>query len=745
MLYFAAVTVSAWYGSLELSLLATALASLACAYLFLRLCQSEERYRQIVETTGDGIWIIDAESKTSFANSKIAELLGYTVDEMLGMSLFEFMDAENQVLAAAKVERRRQGIKEQHDFKFCRKDGSVLWAMVSASPMFDQIGQYAGSLGIVIDVTERKQIEEERTQLLAREQQARAEAEAARQRFLDLVQGLDAIVTEVDAQTWQFSFVSQRAEAILGYPIERWLTEPGFFVNLVHPDDLEEITSSCRAAIAQGRDHEFEYRALAADGQVVWLRDFIRVILDDSGCARQLLGVMVDITESKQAEEKLLHNALYDPLTGLANRVLFIDRLEHAIEYSKRHKDYRFAVFFLDLDRFKLINDSLGHPLGDELLIAVASRLKACLRPTDTAARLGGDEFTILLEGINDVSDTIRVAERIQQELALPFVLGEQEVFVTTSIGIALNGQLAGILDYEQPSDLLRAADTAMYRAKALGKARYEIFNTDMYATALGRLQLETDLHRAMERQEFQVYYQPIVSLKIGRIIGFEALVRWQHPRRGLLSPEEFLSLLEETGLSVALDQWVLRTACRQMRSWQMAFPAEPPLAISVNFCSNLFAQANLIEQVNTILHETGLDAPNLKLEITESVIVENALSATDMLLQLKALGIQLVIDDFGTGYSSLGRLHSLPIDVLKIDRSFISHTGTGLTNSEIVNTIVTLAHNLGMDVTAEGVETKEQLALIRELKCEYGQGYFFSVPLSTSATEAILLANPQW
>ncbi len=466
------------------------------------------------------------------------------------------------------------------------------------------------------------------------------------------------------------------------------------------------------------------------------------------GDKSELIGhvkTIEDITERKQAEEKLLHNALYDALTGLANRALFIDRLKHAIEYGKRHRDYRFAVLFLDLDRFKVINDSLGHTLADQLLITFASRLKACLRPTDTVARLGGDEFTILMEGIKDVSDPIRVAERIQEELALPFTLGRQEVFATASIGIALNDPLAGIPEYDRASDLLRDADMAMYRAKALGKARYEIFNTDMYVAAVGRLQLETDLHRAIERREFQVYYQPIVLLKSGRIIGFEALVRWQHPRHGLISPKEFLPIMAEIGLLVALDQWMLRTACRQMRSWQMAFLTAPPLTICVNFCSQLFAQSNLIEQVNTILHETSLDASNLKLEITESVIMENAQAATDMLFQLKALGIQLLIDDFGTGYSSLGRLHSLPINILKIDRSFISHMETDAKNLEIVGTIVTLAHSLGVEVTAEGVETKEQLALIRELKCEYGQGYFFSVPLSTSAAEAILLANPQW
>ena len=374
------------------------------------------------------------------------------------------------------------------------------------------------------------------------------------------------------------------------------------------------------------------------------------------------------------------------------------------------------------------------------MLCTVANRIAACLRPTDTAARLGGDEFTILLEGIKDISDAIRVADRIQAELKLPLSLGEQEIFTMASIGIAMSDK-----SYEKPEQLLRDADIAMYRAKALGKARYEIFNTDMHTRAVARLQLENDLRRAIERHEFQVYYQPIVSLKSGTIIGFEALVRWQHPTRGLLSPEEFLVVVEETGLGVPVDQWVLRTACRQMREWQLAFPAQPPMDICINFCSRHFAQPNLVAEINTVLQEIGLNAQSLKLEITENAIMENAQSVTDVLLQLKALGIKLAIDDFGTGYSSLGRLHSFPIDILKIDRSFIANAGTGITNLDIVATIILLAHSLGMQVTAEGIETAGQLALLRELNCEYGQGYFFAEALDRKAAEALIVAKIRW
>lgn len=441
-----------------------------------------------------------------------------------------------------------------------------------------------------------------------------------------------------------------------------------------------------------------------------------------------------EINERNIAEEKLLHDALHDSLTSLPNRSLFMEQLGYAIIRAKQRQNYLFAVLFLDLDRFKVVNDSLGHLIGDQLLIAFVRRLEVCLRPKDMVARLGGDEFVILLEDIKDINDATQIADRIQKELHLPFILNGHEIFITTSIGIALS-----TASYDQPEEILRDADTVMYRAKALGKARYEVFDKAMHERAVELLQLENDLRRVLERQELQICYQPIVALKTGRINGFEALVRWQHPQRGLVSPMDFIPIAEETGLIVPIGYWVLQEACCQIRAWQEHFVSTEPLTISVNFSGKQFAQPDFIQKIEQILTETGLDGHTLKLEITESVLIENAASAAAMFLQLKKLGVQVYIDDFGTGYSSLSYLHRFPIDVLKIDRSFVSRMSDNNNNSEIVRTIVTMADNLNMKVIAEGIETGEQLNQLREMRCEDGQGYLFAKPLTIEAVAALL------
>src|SRR5919205_2649897 len=440
-----------------------------------------------------------------------------------------------------------------------------------------------------------------------------------------------------------------------------------------------------------------------------------------------------DIRRRKHMGERLLHDAFHDALTGLPNRALFMDHLKLAVERAKRpRKKYLFAVLFLDLDRFKVINDSLGHTMGDQLLVATAARIQKCLRHLDTVARFGGDEFAVLLDGVEDVNDTIRVAQRLQRELTTPINVGGHEVFTSVSIGIALSNT-----GYERPEDVVRDADTAMYRAKAAGKSRYEIFDKGMHSRAVALLRLENDLRRAVEREEFVVHYQPIVSLFDDSIQGFEALVRWRHPERGLVYPSEFIPVAEETGLIIPLGRWVLRESCRQMHRLQAASPSRP-LSLSVNLSGKQFMQPDLVGQVKQILGETGFDPRRLHLEITESSVIENTETVTEMLMQLRALGIRLSMDDFGTGYSSLSYLHRFPIHTLKIDRSFVSG-GDG--ENEIVRTIIMLARNMGMDIIAEGVETKEQLAYLKELKCEYGQGFLFSQPLDLD-TACKLLEN---
>jgi len=514
------------------------------------------------------------------------------------------------------------------------------------------------------------------------------------------------------------------------------------FQAITHPDDLGDFLARLKEVVdGQVLTHQMEKRYLHKLGHEVWVLVGVSLIRDSESKCLHLIFQIQDITHRKRAEQQLVHEALHDALTGLPNRAWFMEQLQVSLDLVHSQKDRLFAVLFLDLDRFKLINDSIGHMVGDQLLIGIAKRLSHCIRPGDKVARLGGDEFTILLDDIRNAAEAVEVADRIQKHVSTPFNVGGYETFTTVSIGIALSSP-----DYQLPEDFLRDADTAMYQAKSLGKARHVIFDKGMHARAVNLLQLETDLRRAIDRDEFFIEYQPIVQLQSGRLVGFEALVRWQHPDRGAVLPDRFIAVAEETGFIVPIGRWVLLQACIQMQRWNEKHSSTNPLSISVNLSGRQFAHSNLLEQITQILDITGMDPHLLKLEMTESVVMESVEAAAGTLEKLRALGVELSIDDFGTGYSSLSYLHRLPIDTLKIDRSFVSHMAENNENKEIVRTIIMLAKTLGMGVIAEGVETKEQAELLRELECECVQGYLVSKPLDAESTERLILSSlSQW
>jgi len=522
-------------------------------------------------------------------------------------------------------------------------------------------------------------------------------------------------------------WLNARAAELVGCRPEEMVG--GSFLEFVYPPDL----SLLRAAETAG---PYVIRAVRRDGQLVHLEVHQRSLEKDG--QRLISGAVVDVTARVTAEsaerDKLLHDAFHDLLTGLPNRALFLDRLEHRLALEKRRHKTSFSVLVLDIDRFKVINDSLGHVRGDELLIEVARRLQSCLRPGDSVARLSGDEFTILLEDVATAADARKVADRLREELRVPFWLGALEVFSGASIGIA-----HGSATYAHPEDILRDADTALYRAKAQGRGRCVEFDASMHDRAVELLQLETALRRALERNEFRLHYQPVVSLTSGQITGAEALLRWNHPERGLVPPMEFIPLAEETGLIRPIGRWVLAEACRQVRAWQLQHPSSPPLMVSVNLSTSEFRHPGLVDDVAAALRETGLAPCSLRLEITESVALDDVDAAVAVLTALKGLGVRLALDDFGTGYSSLGYLQRLPVDMVKIDRSFLSGADAGPRTLAIVRAIASLAHALGMDATAEGIETAEQLAWAREARCERGQGYYFSRPLPAAAMGRLL------
>ena len=572
---------------------------------------------------------------------------------------------------------------------------------------------------------------------------------AEREQIFQLITENAADMIAVIDRNGKRLYNSPAYQKILGYgPDELAATSS---IDQIHPDDRARVQEASAKASSTGRGEQLEYRIRHKDGSWRFLESTASAIRSSEGESVGLVIVNRDITQRKRAEERLEHQSFHDSLTNLPNRSLFLDRLQRSVAVSRRHSEFKCAVLFVDIDEFKVFNDSLGHAVGDSLLVEIAQRLRAGLRGSDTVsrpsvdedtelfggestlARPGGDEFTVLIEELHDPSDAIRVAERIQQRLAVPFHFNRQEIVLSVSIGIAFSNNGA-----TEASDLLRDAEIAMYRAKGSGKGRFEVFDHAMHAGAMKRLQLETDLRKAIELNQFRVYYQPVVSLRSGQIIGFETLSRWQRPE-GVVMPAEFIPVADKTGVILVMNRQLLYEACQQVRSWQMLFPADPPLSVNVNISPKQFAQPDLASQLGKVLQETGLAPSSLNLEITETIAMADAQRSAAVFTELKALGVRLDIDDFGTGYSSLSRLQSFPVDTLKIDRSFISRVDTDIETAEIVRVIVMLARSLRLGVVAEGVETQAQADWLKDIGCELAQGYLFSKPVPAEAIVQLL------
>jgi len=600
------------------------------------------------------------------------------------------------------------------ELKLSGPQGGEPWLDLTLSP-FEHEGRPA-LLATGFDITDRKLAES-----------AMRESE---RRLRDLIENVQLVSVLQDARG-EVTFANEYALELLGLPEEDVVGRNWF--ELVLPlEKRDAMRDAFLKHIGAGSAPHEEYEILASRGELRVVSWNSTVLRDPSGAVCGMASIGADVTERRRAEKRLLHDALHDSLTGLPNRALFMDRLRTAMARLKRRPTHLFAVLFLDVDRFKVVNDSLGHVAGDQFLVQIGRVLLSALRAEHTVARLGGDEFAILLDDLDDRDDARRVVARLFHALETPLKVSGQEIFATLSIGIAY-----GEPQYEQAEDMLRDADTAMYQAKETGKARFQIFDESMHQRAVGLLKLEHSLRRATDRNEFVLHYQPIVSLAEGDTRGFEALVRWNHPERGIVGPYEFIHLAEETGLIFRIGGWTLREACLWLGRRENALPAH--LTVNVNLSGRQFSQGDLIEEVERVLSETGLAPHRLKLEITESVIMENPEMAVDLLKRLKALGTHLCIDDFGTGYSSLSYLLRFPADTLKIDRSFVIGLTKGARERDIVGAIISLAKSLDMDVVAEGVETIEQRDILRHLGCRYGQGYLFSRPLDQDRARAFV------
>ena len=531
-------------------------------------------------------------------------------------------------------------------------------------------------------------------------------------------------------------YISPSVEKVLGYPRAQWLEETPLWDNLLHPEDFERVTTNEAECARSGETLVQEYRLRSADGSDVWIRDEMTVVRGLNGDQEPLFyGVFLDVSDRKRMEAELEHLALYDPLTDLPNRALFSDRLAQVL--GRRERRAPTAVYFLDLDRFKRINDSLGHAAGDDVLREVARRLRAVLRPEDTIARFGGDEFTILCETVGGVLEAVSIADRLQRPLAIPLRAGGAELRMSASIGVALCEPGEGV-DVER---LIEDADAAMYRAKERGGARTELFDIAMRDRAVESLVIEQELQQAIEQGELRLFYQPAVDLSTGEVVGAEALVRWQHPTRGLLTPDKFLQVAEESGLIVPMGAWVVGEACRRLAGWR-GRPEGADLMLSINLGARELTHPDAVTTVLGAVRRSGIDPSALMIEVTESTAMAGRDTGLRALRDLSGEGLRVAIDDFGTGYSSLDQLRHMPVDVVKVDRSFVSRMCEGSTDSELVAAVVGMGRALNLVVIAEGIETPEQAAALRELGCGFGQGFLYARPLPPEELDQVLVAG---
>jgi diguanylate cyclase (GGDEF)-like protein/PAS domain S-box-containing protein len=684
------------------------------------LRQSEETFRTFTESAPAAIFICEGEH-FRYTNQAAELMTGRSAAALLSMRSWEIAaPGSRDTLRAMLLPERGQLVPVRREVRLLTNPGGERWVDLTVAPLASH-GQAAAMI-TAYDVTESK---------LAHDM-----VRASESRLRDMLENVKLAALTLDNEG-VVTYCNDYLLELLGLNMEE-LVGSAWFQRWVPAEQSDRLLSTFSGNLAAGTaaPHD-EYEIVTRDGDrrlVSWSHTVLR------GLHGEVVGtasIGADITERKRVEERLAHEALHDSLTGLPNRALFMDRLRSALARSQRRDDYRLAVMFLDLDRFKVVNDSLGHLQGDQLLIQVSRRLESCVRPGDTIARLGGDEFTILLEELEQPAEAARAGARIRAELAAPFDLAGHEIFVTASVGIAL-----GAASYVHPEDMLRDADTALHSAKAQGKTGQQVFDTPMHERAVAALQLENDLRRALDRNEYLLHYQPIVELAGGRLIGFEALVRWQHPERGLLPPDSFINVAEETGLILPLGDWVMGEALRQLKRWERQMPRSRELALTVNISSRQFAQPDLVARIGNALQASGVAAGRLKVEITESLIVQNQDTAADMLRGIKDLGCSVCLDDFGTGYSSLNYLLRFPIDTLKVDRSFLADLGRGSRNSEIVLAVIGLAQRLGLDVIAEGVENERQRAHLVDLGCVFGQGFLFARPLAAERAGSVVAAG---